>query len=300
MDVKITFKLKETLATIFKKEIEELGFDTSSLTTSEDVLQSYCSYTYRLIEKRPRTIHKADTFTSQTEVEKGLEWLEMKIEKGESVNPHLNSATKKDQLDGLLYDWGIHHLHLGETFSAPGYVERTGPVLFAIFRKDDVYFIDIRNHEGWSDKNLLEIVNRNWPELLSIYKMEGVMPETSFDEKDIASLRKAGVNTFHELSDGNSYLSMGGGITTAGTSMMAIRSYVTIVRMINDIETNIKANVKYLVSHVLPKDHPFRNRYEYVFVCRRHGDEIRFYDVVNNNFWSQVWEVKPLKDMYGV
>ena len=30
MDVKITFKLKETLATIFKKEIEELGFDTSS------------------------------------------------------------------------------------------------------------------------------------------------------------------------------------------------------------------------------------------------------------------------------
>ena len=105
---------------------------------------------------------------------------EMKIEKGESVNPHLNSATKKDQLDGLLYDWGIHHLHLGETFSAPGYVERTGPVLFAIFRKDDVYFIDIRNHEGWSDKNLLEIVNRNWPELLSIYKMEGVMPETSF------------------------------------------------------------------------------------------------------------------------
>lgn len=43
MDVKITFKLKETLATIFKKEFEELGFDTSSLTTSEDVLQSYCS-----------------------------------------------------------------------------------------------------------------------------------------------------------------------------------------------------------------------------------------------------------------
>jgi len=34
------------------------------------------------------------------------------------VNPHLNNATKKDKLDGLLYDWGIHHLYLGETFSA--------------------------------------------------------------------------------------------------------------------------------------------------------------------------------------
>ena len=86
------------------------------------------------------------------------------------MNPHLNNATKKDKLDGLLYDWGIHHLHLGETFSAPGYVKRTGPVLFAIFRNDNVYFIDIRDHVGWSDKGLLEIVNENWPELLSIYK----------------------------------------------------------------------------------------------------------------------------------
>lgn len=45
-----------------------------------------------------------------------------------------------------LYDWGIHHLYLGETFSAPGYVKRTGPVLFAVFRKNDVYFIDIIDH----------------------------------------------------------------------------------------------------------------------------------------------------------
>lgn len=51
MGIEITFRFRETLANIFKREIEELGFDTSSLTTSDDVLQSYCSYTYRLIEK---------------------------------------------------------------------------------------------------------------------------------------------------------------------------------------------------------------------------------------------------------
>lgn len=50
MGIEITFRFRETLANIFKREIEELGFDTSSLTTSDDVLQSYCSYTYRLIE----------------------------------------------------------------------------------------------------------------------------------------------------------------------------------------------------------------------------------------------------------
>ena len=300
MDIKITFKFRETLAKIFKKEIEELGFDTSSLTTTEKVLQSYCSYTYRLIEKRPRKIYKAATFTCPEEVEVGLKWLEEKIRNGESVNPHLNNATKKDKLVGLLYDWGIHHLHLGETFSSRNYVKRTGLVLFAVFRKDNVYFIDIRDHIGWSDKGLLDIVNENWPELLSIYKMEGVKPETSFDESDITLLRKSGVNTFHELSVGNSYLPMGGGITAAGTSTMAMLSYVELIRMLNKIETNIKANAKYFVSHVHPKGHPFRNRYKYVFVCKRCGDYIKFYDVVNNNFWTQTWEIKTLRKFYSI
>ena len=298
MGIEITFRFRETLANIFKREIEELGFDTSSLTTSDDVLQSYCSYTYRLIEKRPRAIYKATSFACPAEVEIGLKWLEEKIRKGESVNPHLNSATKKDKLDGLLYDWGIQHL--GETFSAPGYVKRTGPVLFAIFRKNNVYFIDIRDHVGWSDKGLLDIVNENWSELLSIYKMEGVKPETSFDEKEITLLRKSGINTFHELSAGNSYLPMGGGITSAGTSMMAMQTYVEMIRMLNDIKTNIRANVKYFVSHVEPKGHPFRNRSKFVFVCRRYRDEIRFYDVVNNNFWAQTWRVKTLRELYGI
>ena len=98
--------------------------------------------------------------------------------------------------------------------------------------------------------------------------MEGVKPETSFDEKEITLLRKSGINTFHELSAGNSYLPMGGGITSAGTSMMAMQTYVEMIRMLNDIKTNIRANVRYFVSHVEPKGHPFRNRSKFVFVCR--------------------------------
>ena len=294
----IEFKFKSSLARLFKKEIEDLGFDTSKLNTDEDVLHAYCSYSYRLLENRPRAIHKADTFVCPDEVKDGLTLLESKLEKGESVNPHLNTAIAKDKLDGLLYDWGIHHLHLGTLYMDSGFVERTGPVLFAVFRPDDVYFVDIRDHKGWSDKGLLVIINRNWPELLSLYRMEGMKPETSFSGDDITALRKAGVNTLHELSDGNCYLSMGGGITTAGTSQEAVRTYIEIIRMLGDIEKQIRANSKYLVSHVRPKGHPFRDRNHFVFVCRRVGDEIRFYDVVNNNYWQNSWEVKTLKSRF--
>ena len=298
--MKIECRFKPSLAKIFKREIEELGFDTSKLATDEDVLHSYCSYSHRLLEKRPRTIHKADTFVCPKEVKEGLAWLESKIEKGESVNQHLNTTIQKDKLDGLLYDWGIHHLHLGLKYEATGFVERTGPVLFAVFRPNDVYFVDVRDHKGWSDKGLLEIINRNWPELLFLYRMEGVKPETSFTEEDITSLRKGGVNTVHELSDGNSYLSMGGGITSAGTSQEAVRTYIEIVRMLGRIEKQIRDNSKYLVSHVMPKNHPFRDRNHFVFVCKRVGDEIRFYDVVNNNYWQTSWQIMPLKKKFGL
>ena len=114
-------------------------------------------------------------------------------------------------------------------------------------------------------------------------------------KKEITLLRKSGINTFHELSAGNSYLPMGGGITSAGTSMMAMQTYVEMIRMLNDIKTNIRANVKYFVSHVEPKGHPFRNRSKFVFVCRRYRDEIRFYDVVNNNFLGTDMESKNFK-----
>lgn len=298
--MKVECRFKPSLAKIFKKEIEELGFDTSKLVTDEDVLHSYCSYSHRLLEKRPRTIHKADTFVCPEEVKGGLAWLESKIEKGESLNPHLNTAIQKDKLDGLLYDWGIHHLHLGLKYEPTGFVERTGPVLFAVFRPNDAYFVDVRDHEGWSDKGLLEIINRNWPELLEIYRMKDMKPETTSTEEEITSLRKAGINTFHELSDGNSYLSMGGGITTAGTSQEAVRSYIEIQRLLNGIKKQINDNSKFLVSHVMPKGHPFRDRNHFVFICKRIGDRIGFYDVVNNNYWQNYWHLATLKQRFGL
>ncbi len=292
---KVIFKTKPSLAKIFKKEINELGFDVSSLNTDEDIIHAYCSYSYRLIEKRPRIIHKAGTFACPDEVKKGLEWFEEKIRNGESLNPHLNSATKKDKLDGLLYDWGIHHFHLGEEYAAPGFVKRTGYVLFAIVKPDDVFFIDIRDHVGWSDKTLLEIVHRNWPHLLSPFRMEGVRPKYNASEKDIADFRKSGINTIIELSDSNSYISMGGGITAAGTSMEAVGNYIKLMREFSHIEDEIRANAGKQVENVMPKGHPFRDKNTFVFMCKREKDLIRFYDVVNNKYWQNCLKLKALK-----
>lgn len=72
------------------------------------------------------------------------------------------------------------------------------------------------------------------------------------------------------------------------------------MRLLGDIENQIRANSKYLVSHVKPKGHPFRDRTCFMFVCRRVRDEIRFYDVVNNNYWQTSWHFLTLKKRFGL
>ena len=281
-DISLIFKLESSLAKIFKKEIEDLGFDTSKLVTDKDIFDTYCSYWSRLVETRSRKIYKADGFICPKDVKEGLAWLEDKIEKGESVNAHLNKATKTNKLDGLLYDWGIQHLHLGEKLDASGFVERTGFVLFAIFKADDVYFIDIRNHNGWSNTDLLEIVNKNWPNLISEYRIAGrseIDPSSSI----ITKFRKKGINHIIKLSDGNLYIPPGGGVTAAATSINSRRILINLKDRLAVAKSQIKKDSRFFAKNLKPKGRALRDRYKYVFVCHfdRHILNTRVHSNVN-------------------
>ena len=117
---------------------------------------------------------------------------------------------------------------------------------------------------------------------------------------EITATRKAGINIIVELSDGKALVSIGGGITTAKTSLAAMDSYVELKRALHDVEKGIRSYSSKLATHVSPKGRPFRDKTSFVFVCKRVGDDIRFYDVVNNNYWQNCWKVKTLKERYGI
>lgn len=291
--------MESSLAKIFKKEIEDLGFDTSKLVTDKDIFNTYCSYLSRLVETRSRKIYKADCFICPEDVKEGLAWLENKIEKGESVNAHLNKATKTNMLDGLLYDWGIQHLHLGDKLDAFGFVERTGFVLFAIFLADDVYFIDVRNHNGWSDKDLLEIVNKNWPNLISSYRIDG-RSEIDPSSSTITEFRKKGINHIIKLSDGNSYIPFGGGVTAAATSINSRRILIKLKDKLAVAKSQIENDSRLFAKNLKPKGRTLRDRYKYVFVCKRKDDKICFFDTINNNYWGPYLSIPTLKEKFGV
>ena len=67
---------------------------------------------------------------------------------------------------------------------------------------------------------------------------------------------------------------------------------------IND--TYKKMGARYFSKSLRPKGRAMLNRFRFVFVCRRDGDMIRFYDVVNNNYWEQYLAIPKLKVRFGV
>lgn len=99
-----------------------------------------------------------------------------------NVNNFINTE------DNLLRDWGIHHLHFEKSFYK-GSKKRTDEILFFMIQNDNVYFIDIFNHNDWLNLEALKIIYKNWKNALAPFKLENVTPDI-FTEEQLKNLRK--------------------------------------------------------------------------------------------------------------
>jgi hypothetical protein len=182
------------------------------------------------------------------EITLGLQPLIDKAESGQDLKPHLSTLIDDpDYPDLMFYDWGIFHFHLG-TNPHPkrqGFVERTGDLLFAIAHSQTarMYLIDIHPHEGgFTNQDLLRILEENWPEILDPYTTRGVgLPYNASDE-DIDSLRKAGINPILQTPGGRVLSQMGGGFTSAGNSS-------PIKREVDRIKTEVRKLEERFIQH---------------------------------------------------
>lgn len=182
------------------------------------------------------------------EIRLGLEQFIKKAESGQNLKPHLSKKSDDpDYKDLMFYDWKVFHFHLG-TNSNPNhnaFVKRTGDLLFAIADSNTarMYLIDIHPHGGgFTNQNLLRIVKDNWAEILAPHTLNRVIDlPCKWSDNDIDSLRKAGITPMLQISDGPVLGSMGGGITTAGTSRLNIMdadSIKTDVRKLQELFTD--------------------------------------------------------------
>lgn len=208
----------------------EMGPDPSGELDAmplSELMIYYLNWAGRLVDRRPRRAHLSPALTENAgylaqrqlidtivaEIENGADLtprlskrIEQRYTPRETRKPRLNL---RQDLDLLLADWRIHHLHISGDYESDGFVKRGGELLFVRFEHDDAYLIQLLDHGGWTDRTLLEICVRTWPQARlfpqSLSGLRLVQPAT---DQELTQYRNAGMVTPIEV-DGVLYMPPG-------------------------------------------------------------------------------------------
>jgi hypothetical protein len=246
------------------------GYTVTASSDSSDIALQYFNARQRKISPTPRRFLYSKEFTCPPEHQIGLEILQEKSERGEDLLPHQSRSIKKaGEYDRMLFDWGIHHLHLGTRLLPSGLAKGTGPVLFCMIRSDTVYCIDIRSHgrsnpNVWGEKDLLEIVNSNWSEIISDSRIDAtsIFPNLT-EPAQILQMRNAGFIMGVQLSDGTVLLPPGGGIASAGNSLNASTSHNRHANHLGNYMRHIRDNASSFIAKIRQDCNYCGNKFEF-------------------------------------
>lgn len=224
--------------------------ELNAMTPSE-LLIRWLNWTRRMVPSRPRDVllstefranpvfelKKADITAFINDIESGADlrkYLSRRIDHG-YVNANGKRPRQRSDLDLMLSAWGIHHLHFSQIMDEDGFVnrnERPEPIIFAVFRRDQAFLIDIMTHHDWAREHVIRVIVRNWPEAELVHEMKGVTGlSRTIDDDGRKTLRNALVNTMLEI-DGKVY-HPASGMMTSGVSIDVV---MQADRMMEDFE----------------------------------------------------------------
>lgn len=232
----------------------EWGYDTTNIPEKEIPLL-YFNAKSRRPESRPRKVQVSDTFNCPSELQPG--WLRLKalIEFGADITGNLSKLTKKlHNKDSMLNDWGVYHFHLGAKMTG-SFVERTGPLLFALVTVDEFLAIGIYQHGAWANTDIVETIHRNWPHVVAQNQIYGVEPEASTTEKERLTLRKKNANSFTSVSDGTVYSPIGGGVVAAGYNIHAVIQTDKQIDRLKVLEKHLQSSADIIKGALIQRGH---------------------------------------------
>jgi hypothetical protein len=227
--------------------------------TEGKLVLCYLNWRRRMIKPQPRILIGSAEFAvskRQPAYIKQVSALLSKIETGVDISCHLSSRVlcpyvhrgnpkpmtpkNRPDLDLLLNDWGIHHLHISDEMDpkGTGFVKRGDLLLFAIFIPDRVYLLDILTHEDFASDRIFQIINANWPNdrlIISLNVLPG-RPDSTGDRK---RLREAGYIT-SIIIDNKLYISGITCMSSAGTSMRDSQEADQFLRRIAEVEATCR------------------------------------------------------------
>lgn len=247
----------------------ELGTDASGELAGKGLAglaMRYLNWRSRFIPARPRDVHLASELMASskyTEHRVAVDELARKIRASEDLTPHLSRAVatpyvphvsrppkrhRRADLDLLVAEWGLHHLHVSSTIASDGFVERGNDLLFGHFADQDAYLIGIFPHGSWAIKEIARVCVRNWPSAEIFHVARGALrlSQPDADDDTRLRLRQAGVTSFLEI-DGKVYMPQGQ--TTAGTPMHATESSNQLMHALRQLREDLAAEPDAMVRN---------------------------------------------------
>jgi hypothetical protein len=203
----------------------------------------------RTIVQQPRSLRIADDFCCAPQEEADWKALQNKVVSGKDLNPHRSTGHRSlFNSDGLLAEWGVHHFHLG-TDPHPKYhdfVKRSGSLVFALVDDCAFYAINVYRHGDWERVSIVESLHRNWPEVISKYRLRGIAPE-ELKEETRRTLRQKGCQAAVRTADGTVYGSIGGPVSPAGIKSESVTHADMWAAQIRHLQNDLQNQICQLI-----------------------------------------------------
>ena len=225
----------------------------------------YMNLLNREVTPSPREVFISNELSCPNELKTGFDTFVNTLKHGHNVNAYLSSNLKRACYnDGFLNDFGLHHFHLGTGIcsagKSKGFINRTGPVLIAYITDKTAHLIGVYEHGEnaspylWTDQFVIEVIHNEWPEVLSVFKINGISPASEpITSEQRKVLRSKSCNSFIEMPDGTIYAPIGGGLTSANTNSKLtiefVRFYSEAKLILNELCIYINNSSDYRMSY---------------------------------------------------
>lgn len=253
-----------------------------------ELLIRYYNWLHRFVRPVPRSVHYSREFSSnalKSAHAAALAEIVDAIQKGRDLTPRLSkgirhgyvagSTSASSDKDPMFNDWGVHHLHLGINPDSKdtAFIERTGDLLFVIFRPTAAYVLNIFAHQTWTDRDIIRIAVNNWPRLDFFIELQGMMAPSGsgYTKAEHQKLRRAGLVVMANV-DGRIFAGLGA-LSTAGTSIHAKRAADDLLKRVmafEDLSPNKRDHIAALLKKagVTP---PAMPKFEFVLLDLGYG-----------------------------
>ena len=275
----IQMNLKQDWINIVESEIEQDGLVIPKGTNLNSKIIKYFTYLRKKAPKGPLNVIKSKEFNCEAEFLPAINEIERIFNAGGDYSPYLSKQVDQFRDDLMFNDWGILHLHLGTELESNGrYIQRTGPLLFVYFNENNVYFINVFPHSKWTNREVLQTIYDNWPEILKPFIMDGVKDvKPDYTEEQHFRLRRSGLNALIPLTDNGGdkivIMAPGMGITASGDSLNDVRQYQQITKNFRLMEDEIRENIDSLQDDLKSKGIAIPPQFHFEFLGQNEMEE---------------------------